>query len=173
LTDWPGLIQIIPIYCSLNIYIKKSSIKYLFWVGLYNYQLLELLFLKIELKNIQKTCLFIFSNFKNIQNQQPKFSKQNKVVLKSCDSRCWSFLFKSSKKICERKHANWLVLFFFLFFFRKIKVYIYIYIYIYIYNSSIFHLYNNKKKWNLYENVRALHKSYTGSTLISNFITML
>jgi hypothetical protein len=163
LTDWPGLIQIIPIYCSLNIYIKKSSIKYLFWVGLYNYQLLELLFLKIELKNIQKTCLFIFSNFKNIQNQQPKFSKQNKVVLKSCDSRCRSFLFKSSKKICERKHANWLVLFFV----RKIKVYIY------IYNSSIFHLYNNKKKWNLYENVRALHKSYTGSTLISNFITML
>jgi hypothetical protein len=54
---------------------------------------------------------------------------------------------------------------------RKIKVNIIVNIY--IYNSSIFHLYNNKKKRNLYENFRALHKSYTGSTLISNFITML
>jgi len=56
---------------------------------------------------------------------------------------------------------------------RKIKVNIIVNIYIYIYNSSIFHLYNNKKKRNLYENFRALHKSYTGSTLISNFVTML
>jgi hypothetical protein len=54
---------------------------------------------------------------------------------------------------------------------RKIKVNIIVNIY--IYNSSIFHLYNNKKKRNLYENFRALHKSYTGSTLVSNFITML
>jgi len=54
---------------------------------------------------------------------------------------------------------------------RKIKVNIIVNIY--IYNSSIFHLYNNKKKRNLHENFRALHKSYTGSTLISNFITML
>jgi hypothetical protein len=44
---------------------------------------------------------------------------------------------------------------------RKIKVNIIENIY--IYNSSIFHLYNNKKKRNLYENFRALHKSYTGS----------
>jgi len=55
---------------------------------------------------------------------------------------------------------------------RKIKVNIIVNIYIYIilpfFTCTII-----KKKRNLYENFRALHKSYTGSTLISNFITML